>query len=396
MKKIVICLGLGLSLFAFNEADIKKLEEEQSCNFCDFRGADFSNKDLSMSEVKGADFTGANLAGANFFKSDFTGVIFKNTNAKGANFKGTNFVNADISESDFSQSVTWKANFANANISKVDFFDTELGSAIFANNDLSDSNFDGSILWETKFSNSKMTKKQCDHAIAEEAILGTNLNCEEQNFNFYGVFERMMKTKNIGGKVELGALNLNQKNTFAVGALENALGEITIFDGEFFISYGKTGTSKVFKNVPNNTKAMLLASMKPKVFTKPFVLDEVMLDLDFYDFVAQYAVTQNIDTSKPFMFIAKGSFEDVTWHIVNGKNTKISQDGSKQKIMQKVFSTDKKAEGTVFGFFTLGKQGIFTHPGDAYHAHFISKDGLKAGHIDDFSISKNTTLILGQ
>ena len=29
MKKIVICLGLGLSLFAFNEADIKKLQKEK-------------------------------------------------------------------------------------------------------------------------------------------------------------------------------------------------------------------------------------------------------------------------------------------------------------------------------------------------------------------------------
>jgi alpha-acetolactate decarboxylase len=215
-------------------------------------------------------------------------------------------------------------------------------------------------------------------------------------FKSYGHFKNMIMSKNLEGRVALEPLNLNQKGTYAVGAFANAAGEITVFDGEYFMSYGKTGLDKVFKTIKKDEQSMLLATMSPNKFYDGGLLDEEMIDVFFYDELEDRASKTKIDMSKPFMFILEGEFSEVTWHIINGKNTDKPIPGKKHKMMKKIFSKHDKVKGKVIGFYHKGPQGIFTHPGENYHGHFISADGSQAGHIDTFSVTEGMKLQLAQ
>ena len=48
------------------------------------------------------------------------------------------------------------------------------------------------------------------------------------------------------------------------------------------------------------------------------------------------------------------------------------------------------------GIYRKGKQGVFTHPGDDFHAHGIFNDGIQAGHVDNFDLTKGMSLQLAQ
>jgi alpha-acetolactate decarboxylase len=215
-------------------------------------------------------------------------------------------------------------------------------------------------------------------------------------FKAYGHFQNMIKSKNLEARVALEPLNLDTKGTYAVGAFSHATGEITVFDGEFFMSYGKTGLDKVFKSIKKDESSMLLATMRPKKFYDGGLIDEEMIDVFFYDELEERASEAKIDMTKPFMFILEGEFSEVTWHIINGKNTDKPIAGKKFKMMKKLFSKHDKIKGKVIGFYHKGPQGIFTHPGENYHGHFISQDGSQAGHIDTFSVTEGMSLQLAQ
>jgi alpha-acetolactate decarboxylase len=223
-------------------------------------------------------------------------------------------------------------------------------------------------------------------------------NQSESNpsFQSYGHFKQMIKSRNITGKTTIDNLELTKKGTFAVGALGSATGEITIFDGKIYLSYGKAGASHIVNKIPKGESAMLLALIRPKKFTEPIKIDEDMMDLDFYEWVEKQAKLNNIDPTKPFLFILKGEFKELVWHIINGRNIVPPKAGEKHYLMEKLFVRKKSESGTIFGIYRKGKQGVFTHPGDNYHAHGIFANSTQAGHVDNFDIPKGVSLQLAQ
>jgi hypothetical protein len=58
----------------------------------------------------------------------------------------------------------------------------------------------------------------------------------------FGEFRKMMLTGDFTPKVQLRAA-MAKRPTVGIGAVANARGEISIFDGKLVISYGKTGPS---------------------------------------------------------------------------------------------------------------------------------------------------------
>jgi alpha-acetolactate decarboxylase len=219
---------------------------------------------------------------------------------------------------------------------------------------------------------------------------------QDTTFQSYGHFKQMIKSRNITGKTTIDNLNLEQKGTYGVGAIGSATGEITIFDGEIYLSYGKAGTTKVVKHIPKGESAMLLAVIQPKKFVEPISIPEDMMDLDFYEWIEIEAKAKNIDITKPFLFILEGKFKELVWHVIHGRNITPAKAGEKHYLMEKLFVRKDEAKGVVFGIYRKGKQGEFTHPGDNYHAHGIFENKTQAGHVDNFDITKGMTLQLAQ
>jgi alpha-acetolactate decarboxylase len=215
-------------------------------------------------------------------------------------------------------------------------------------------------------------------------------------FQNYGHFKQMINTRDITGKINIDTLNLEQKGTHAVGALGSATGEITIFDGNVYLSYGKAGVVHTLNHIPKGESAMLLALIRPKKFTESITIPKDMMDLDFYEWIEDQAKSKNIDPKKPFLFILKGQFKELVWHIINGRNITPPKAGEKHYLMEKIFVRKDEDTGVVFGIYRKGRQGIFTHPGDNFHAHGIFNNGTQAGHVDNFDLTKGMSLQLAQ
>lgn len=214
-------------------------------------------------------------------------------------------------------------------------------------------------------------------------------------FTSYGNFSEIIKTKNLSGVVDISELRLDEKNVYAMGAFENAEGEITVFDGEPLLSYGKEGSDRVFNKIPKK-KAMLLAIIRPERFVNESTIEEDIEDVWFYDWLEERAKSEGIDLDRPFLFILEGEFKNTIWHIVDGKNEEKPKDGEKQKLMKKVFVENKTDEGIVFGVYAKENQGVFTHPGENYHAHGVFKNKTRAGHIDEFTVTKGSKIRIAQ
>jgi len=219
---------------------------------------------------------------------------------------------------------------------------------------------------------------------------------QNSSFQSYGYFKQIIQSRNLTGKTTIDTLNLEEKGTYAVGALGSATGEITIFDGKIYLSYGKAGVAHTLNHIPKGESAMLLALIRPKKFVEPITIPEDMMDLDFYEWLEGQAKAKNIDPSKPFLFILKGKFEKLVWHIVNGRNIIPPKAGEKDYLMEKLFVRKDEDKGIIFGIYRKGKQGVFTHPGDNFHAHGIFANGTQAGHVDNFDLTKGVTLELAQ
>ncbi len=216
------------------------------------------------------------------------------------------------------------------------------------------------------------------------------------SFQNFGHFKQMIKSRNITGKTTIDTLNLEQKGTYGVGALGSATGEITIYDGKIYLSYGKAGVTQTLNHIPKGESAMLLAVIRPKKFTQPITIKEDMMDLDFYEWIESQAINHNIDPTKPFLFILKGRFKELAWHIINGRNIIPPKAGEKHYLMEKLHVSKDVEKGIIFGIYRKGKQGVFTHPGDNYHAHGIFNNGTQAGHVDNFDLTKGVSLQLAQ
>jgi alpha-acetolactate decarboxylase len=226
--------------------------------------------------------------------------------------------------------------------------------------------------------------------------LWANDEIQNSNFQSYGHFKQMIKSRNISAKTTIDRLNLEKKGTFAVGALGSATGEITIFDSEIYLSYGKAGTANTLNHIPKGESAMLLALIRPKKFIKPIVIPEDMMDVDFYEWIEDQAKANDIDPAKPFLFILKGKFKELVWHIIHGRNIIPPKAGEKHYLMEKIFVRKEEEKGIIFGIYRKGEQGVFTHPGDNFHAHGIFANKTQAGHVDNFDLTKGVTLQLAQ
>lgn len=219
---------------------------------------------------------------------------------------------------------------------------------------------------------------------------------EGWGFQSYGHFKQMIKSRNITGKTTIDNLALEQKGTYGVGALGSATGEITVYDGKIYLSYGKAGVAQTLNHIPKGESAMLLALIRPEKFTETITIQEEMMDLDFYEWIEDQAAAKDIDPSKPFLFVLKGKFRELVWHIINGRNIVPPKADKKHYLMEKLFVRKDEAKGIIFGIYRKGKQGVFTHPGDNYHAHGIFGGGTQAGHVDNYDLTKGVTLQLAQ
>jgi len=203
----------------------------------------------------------------------------------------------------------------------------------------------------------------------------------------FGIFQRMMLTGDFSAKVRLGAAMKMQPST-GVGAVADARGEISIYDGKLIISYGKTGPQPD----PDSESAALLA-MASAAQWQTVAVERDVEPGDIEAYLAAAAKAHGIDPELSFPFELRGVVAPYAMHV-NAEPTG-GPHGMGLPMAVTVESKGDRIEGGVAGLYvSTDLVGVATHGGERTHAHWISADGASTAHLDRWGVKAGTVLLL--
>jgi hypothetical protein len=202
----------------------------------------------------------------------------------------------------------------------------------------------------------------------------------------FGVFRSMMMSGDFTAKVSLDAAMAKQP-TAGVGALSDARGEITIYDGKLIVNYGKA-TPTIYPS----ESAALLASARVQGWQSIRVENDVPPG-EIESFISVTAKTHGIDPEVSFPFEVRGGIGPYVMHV-NAAPTNGAH-GMALPMAITVQSQGDRLDGLVAGLYvSLDLMGIATHGGERTHSHWVSLDMARTAHLDRWGIKAGAFLLL--
>ncbi|MBT4530226.1 MAG: hypothetical protein HOC27_03390 [Phycisphaerae bacterium] len=181
-------------------------------------------------------------------------------------------------------------------------------------------------------------------------------------------------------------------NAFAVGALTNLDGEITIFNGNVYTATtadGKTAVTNI--NEAQYDSATLLSLSYVESWNKMKLPSDQPLE----DAIELAAGIFGKDTNEPFPFLLTGTASEYHLHVINGYCPVANPD--LELKYQPWRQTNSNSEDiTVVGFYAKDQEGVMTHHGSNVHIHGIMDiDGvLTSGHLDSVELEPGATIFV--
>jgi alpha-acetolactate decarboxylase len=221
-------------------------------------------------------------------------------------------------------------------------------------------------------------------------FISSTVAAEEIEVKSYGHYKKMIHMKNTDGVVGLKKA-ISGKNSYAVGAIQQGVGEITVLNGKIYLDYGKDGIGNSIHTIPPHEKAVLLAISNVEQWQSVKIKKPLPKE-NLFKAILSKAKEQGLDISKPFPFLLEGRFKDLQIHVINGQNPKFGGHGSKEKMFHMAKETMGHQAATIVGFYSADDQGTYTHPGESWHLHAVIDD--IGAHVDDIHSGMNVTLKL--
>ena len=203
----------------------------------------------------------------------------------------------------------------------------------------------------------------------------------------FGQFRMMMLSGDFSPKVALDAVMAKHPTT-GVGALADARGEITIYDGKLIVSYGKTAGST---DANSDFAALLALASAAEWQTVPVERDIAPEEIESY--IATAAKDHGLDVEKSFPFEVRGSLGPYLMHV-NAAPTG-GPHGMGLPMATTVESKGDNIDGRVAGLYVaVDLMGIATHGGERTHAHWVSSDQTATAHLDRWGLKAGASLFL--
>ena len=207
----------------------------------------------------------------------------------------------------------------------------------------------------------------------------------------HGALRAMFHEGQIGTMATLDTM-LPNPDLYAVGALADLAGEVTVVGGMVYLSYPEgaeeTRTETSFESDAGVT--LLVATEVPAWHSVR--VEETIPFEQLDDTIAQLAASAGINVDERFPFLLIGEFEDLRWHVIDG--SRLTAGGSSHEDHQAASVQVRldRVSATLVGFYSDGDQGVFTHMGSRTHVHCVLDRPLSTGHVDHVSIPAGTTL----
>jgi alpha-acetolactate decarboxylase len=207
------------------------------------------------------------------------------------------------------------------------------------------------------------------------------------NIEAFGAFRMLILAGDFTPKVELAAV-LAKHPTTGVGALADARGEVTIYDGKLIVSYGEQAPHPAAKA----ERAALLAVGTVASWQSIAVEHDVAPDA-VEMFLAHMAGAHGLDPNGSFPFQSKGTLLSYVMHV-NAAPTS-GPHGMGQPIAITRESKGDAIDGLVAGLYaSRDLVGIVTHGGTRTHSHWVAPDGRSTAHLDRWGLKSGATILL--
>ena len=207
------------------------------------------------------------------------------------------------------------------------------------------------------------------------------------NVETFGAFRMLILAGDFSPKVVLGTA-MTKHPTNGVGAVADARGEITIYDGKLIVSYGREGSHP---STDSESAALLTIGTVPAWQT--INIDHDVAPVGIESFLSLTASRYGLNPDGPFPFQIRGTLASFVMHV-NGAPTN-GPHGMGQPIAITVEKKGDAIAGAVSGFYVSPDLvGIVSHGGERTHSHWVSPDGSATAHLDSWGLKAGAVLML--
>lgn len=208
-----------------------------------------------------------------------------------------------------------------------------------------------------------------------------------------GALFKMMHQGDRSRKAELEPLK-GQANLYGLGAMEGLNGEVSIWNGQVWISQPAEEGEIQSHQAPtaSDGATLLVTATVPKWHTRslPQAIDDSTLE----SLLLEEAKALGISTEEAFPFTLEGKSQGLQWHVMDGRKIPEDAHGHEAHIKTAIQGTLTETAVQIIGFYSPKHHGVFTHHDANVHAHVISTEANITGHVDKLGMSAGAKLSL--
>jgi acetolactate decarboxylase len=217
---------------------------------------------------------------------------------------------------------------------------------------------------------------------------------EEGNYKGYSLSwtGKMMTVHRDGDaspRMDLDAL-APKTASFAIGPLSGLRGEITVVDGEVYITRIVDGKEHVEQIWDHQAPFLVYGRVEEwKEVEMPKHITEIS---QLEQWLSKAARAHGIDSEDPFPFKLTVSDSKIDYHVIANEAQGYMTTVPHRELMR--FFELENQPATLIGVYSTKHAGIFTHHGSSTHIHMVSHDKRHSGHVDSLELGIGTRLFL--
>ncbi len=194
----------------------------------------------------------------------------------------------------------------------------------------------------------------------------------------------MKKIKHEGDfSAQISLDTLAMEHLFALGAVENLKGEITVLDGSIYVS--EVADSMVV----NVKKVAVPATLLAYSYISDWETISINIETTLEAAIEKVVKEKNIAQPLPFK-IAMTPYR-VNYHIINFDSRNGDRANHKSGALNDVLS---KRRVTLLGFYATDARGIYTHHDSNVHLHFVEESTGLTGHVDELDLGTDQVKLM--
>lgn len=207
----------------------------------------------------------------------------------------------------------------------------------------------------------------------------------------YGALRAMFHDGQTGAMLPLNDLLPNQE-LYAVGALADLAGEITVVGGKTYLSYPADTDATRTESVLESDAAATLLVVSAVPTWQTYVTERAIGFEELGEEIEKLATAAGMNLDRRFPFLIEGELEDLEWHVIDGRRLTEGGESHQDHLAAAVKTKLDRSSATLIGFYSNSDQGVFTHMGSMIHVHCTVDEPLSSGHVDHVTLPVGTTV----